>query len=140
MLAQILVCGLFLKPPQCPLATSRMVVPRRCAPKELNVFDLEGVLERWFTMKNSRDLDAILHSLKQQVSWKTEARASVLAEYSDLFGLLTALTPQRGSAGEEVGSGHLCMPSAEACELFGEGLVYLLGRCERSDQGLHREV
>ncbi len=58
------------------------------------MFDLEGVLERWFTMKNNRDLDAILHSLKQQVSWKTAARASVLAEYSDLFGLLTALTPQ----------------------------------------------
>ena len=70
-----------------------MVVPRRTAPRELNVYDVEGVLERWFTMKNTRDLDAGPHSLKQHVTWKNAARASILAEYADLFGLFTNLSP-----------------------------------------------
>lgn len=69
-------------------------VPRRIAPKELNVFDLEGILERWFTMRNSRDLDALLHQLKQHVTWKNAARASVLAEYCDLFMMFATVTPQ----------------------------------------------
>jgi len=69
-------------------------VKRRTAPKELNVYDLEGILERWFTMRNSRDLDALLHQMKQNVTWKNTARASVLAAYCDLFMLFAVVSPQ----------------------------------------------
>lgn len=73
---------------------SDMVLVRKCAPKELTVAELEGVLERFMAARGTRDLCSTLKNLELGVSWKNAPRAAVLAEYNDIYKMLAVLSPQ----------------------------------------------
>lgn len=70
-----------------------MAFRRLTAPKDIQTSDLEGVLERYFTMKGNRDLSALLSNLHENTTWKNAPKPSCLAGYSPLYAMLVALTP-----------------------------------------------
>ena len=71
-----------------------MAVRRLTAPKDIQTSDLEGVLERYFTMKGNRDLSALLSNLHENTTWKNAPKPSCLAGYSPLYAMLVSLSPQ----------------------------------------------
>lgn len=56
----------------------------------VSVMDLACALDEWMGTRGSRDLMGMTAEL-QQMSWKTAARPSLLADFSDLASLLVKM-------------------------------------------------
>lgn len=66
---------------------------RSVASKELTVADIQVQLDLWMGARGSRDWEALTAELRANVTWKSAARASVLASYSDLYVGMAKIAP-----------------------------------------------
>ena len=55
--------------------------------------DLQRVLEKYFEIKQSRDLCGLLKNLEDNLSWKGAPRFPVMIQYVDLYSLFFELLP-----------------------------------------------
>jgi hypothetical protein len=100
-----------------------MVLHRLTAPKEIQTCDPEGVLERYFTMKGNRDLNALLSNLHENTTWKNAPKASCLASYSPLYAMFVALSPQGLLPAKKLSLAIMACPKSRPVNFSGKELT-----------------
>ncbi len=108
---------------------------RTAAPTELGVAEIEVEMEALMTAISSMDLTDLLLDMKKEITWKNEAKPSVMAKYAVLYFGLKTISPQAVLPPKKTALALLAAHRNNNVQLFGpmrpglDGRVFVFDQC-----------